>query len=461
MSDPNIASSLHKPWLASQPPPQSVDRCDEPGCSVTASSNAPKFAQPRDAGLQYSVSDQRQTLKASEDAIGLRYERPRPETAEPVNGTHIAQSQQRRWIINGDYLGLPTGGIARYGREVVAALDEALGEGHPLTAGLDLRIVAPRPPTPTPPLRHIPVQVLPEWRPRLPQVWVQMQLPRRVDDSLLSFCNLAPVRLRRQIVCVHDLQTFTTPQSYGRLFRLAHRVILPRLGRAAAAITTVSDISKQQIDTLGVASADKITVAYNGADHALRWRPDRASLDWTSGRPFVFGIARREAHKNAALFLGLAAPLEALGIDLVLAGDGAAEAFGPSPPPNVRLVGRIGDDDLGAAFGHALCFLFPSRAEGFGLPAVEAMTCSCPVIAATSSCLPEVCGSAALYADPDNPDIWVDAIRILQAQPHLRNRLIEAGLVRARRYTWSAVAETYLRLMLEVDMSSQISGMRQ
>ena len=387
-------------------------------------------------------------IECTADAPPMALTQPSGASEDP---SHRVRTRKRRWTINGDFLGLPTGGIARYGREVVAALDAALDAKHPLTAGLDLRILAPRPPVDAPVLRHIPVSVLPEWRPRLPQVWVQFQLPRQRDGGLLSFCNLAPVRVRRQIVCVHDLQTFTQPKSYGHLFKLAHRLILPQLGRRADAVTTVSDRSKQQLDAFGVAAASKVTVAYNGADHALRWRADRAHLNWISARPFVFGIARREAHKNAGLLARLAAPLDALGVDLVLAGDSAAVTFGSELPPNVRLVGRIGDDDLAAAFAHALCFLFPSYSEGFGLPALEAMTCGCPVIVSTAPCLPEVCGSAALYADPDDLGAWVETIRSLKGGPDLRERMLEAGLAQARRYTWRAVAETYLRLMRDID----------
>ena len=73
------------------------------------------------------------------------------------------------------------------------------------------------------------------------------------------------------------------------------------------------------------------------------------------------------------------------------------------------------------------------RIEGFGrLPAVEAMASGCPVVASTSPCLPEVCGEAALYADPDDIYAWAEAVRRLMGSPGLRKQLAAAGQERAR-----------------------------
>jgi glycosyltransferase involved in cell wall biosynthesis len=118
---------------------------------------------------------------------------------------------------------------------------------------------------------------------------------------------------------------------------------------------------------------------------------------------------------------------------------------------NVRLLGRVGDDDLRAALAGALCFLFPSRIEGFGLPAIEAMAAGCPVVASTSPCLPEICGDAALYADPGNPGEWIEQVRQLQDDETFRRRVVAAGQRRAAAYSWRRVAETYLELMASID----------
>lgn len=361
----------------------------------------------------------------------------------------------RRWSINGDFVTLNPNGVARYAREVTSALDALIAEGHPLARGLDVNLIVPRETQLK--LGAIGVLLVPEYsRPRLPQFWVQAQLPRHVPGGLLSFCNLAPISVSRQIACIHDLHTRLMPESYGLLFRWAHRLILPALGRRAAHITTVSQLSRGHLAACGIADANKITVTYNGADHATRWDAGRSQLQPVSDRPYVLCLGRDQKYKNIELLVRLAPLLDAMGLDLWMAGD-AGEAvvskFASPVPTNLRLLGRISDDDFKKALAGALCFLFPSRIEGFGLPAVEAMASGCPVVASTSPCLPEVCGDAALYADPDDLDGWADAIGRLRFRPELRRGLVEAGFAQAGRYTWRGIAEIYLKLMAEVDMA--------
>jgi glycosyltransferase involved in cell wall biosynthesis len=375
--------------------------------------------------------------------------------APVFRGTQEEQSgiPARRWAINGDFLTLRPTGVARYAKEVTAQLDALIAEGHPLTRGLALELIAPR--TPDVPLTAIPTRLVPEFsHPRLPQLWVQLQLPLHVTGGLLSFCNLAPVAVKRHIVCIHDLHTRLMPESYGRLFRWAHRAILPLLGRRAARITTVSALSREHLVQFGIAPHQKIVVTYNGSDHARRWDPDRAQLAMKPARPFVLCLGQPQKYKNVQLLLRLAPLLNQMGLDLWMAGGidmATLRNESGSVPDNVRLLGRISDDDFAKGLTEALCFLFPSRIEGFGLPVVEAMALGCPVVASTAPCLPEVCGDAALFADPDDVDGWLAAIGRLKDDSALRNRVIRLGRVRASAYSWRAIAERYLALMAEID----------
>lgn len=368
-------------------------------------------------------------------------------------------SSKRFWTINGDFIGLRPNGVARYAREVTQALDALIAEEHPLTKDLDVTLVAPHEPENFP-LKAISVRVVTEFnKPRLPQFWVQMQLPWFVKGGLISLCNLAPVTIKRHIACIHDLHTYVMPESYGRGFRMAHKAVLPRLGRNARYITTVSEHSRDHLVQFGVAPADKIVVAYNGADHATRWNPAAAQLDF-GHRPFVLCLGQTQVYKNIGLVLKIAGALDAIGLDVYIAGDVTEEALplqevGGVLPKNVRLLGRISDDDLARALSMAVCFLFPSRIEGFGLPAVEAMTFGCPVVAASAPCLPEVCGEGALYAGPDDPEAWVDAVRRLCGDENFRRKQGAKGREHAKHYTWRGIAETYLQLMEKVDAESR------
>ena len=383
---------------------------------------------------------------------------PRDEAAEPivVHG-RLDPGPARRWTINGDFLALAPTGVARYAREVTLALDRLVTERDPLTRGLQLDLVAPRAPDQLA-LTRIPIRVVPDaTRWRLPQAWVQTRLPMHVPGGLLSFCNLAPVLPRRHIVCIHDLHTHIMPESYSLGFRLAHRLVLPVLGRRAAVITTVSDHSRDQLVGYRIAAPDKIAVTYDGADHVHGWHRERSTRVFPS-EPFVLCLGRRQRYKNTELLLRLAERLAALGIAVVMAGDITEAALtelggaGWARPSSLHVLGRISDDDLARGLSQALCFAFPSRIEGFGLPAVEAMMLGCPVVAANAPALPEICRDAALYADPDDLGQWVSAITSLRADPRLRAILIERGhRLAASTYSWRTIASGYLRLMARVD----------
>jgi len=366
------------------------------------------------------------------------------------------ETPRRRWTINGDFTTLRPTGVARYAREVTIALDALISEGHPLGRDLNIDVVVPRVPSEPLGLNAIPVRVVPEFSsPRLPQFWVQAQLPWHVPGGLLSFCNLAPVVLRRHIACIHDMHTRLMPSSYGRGFRWAHRLILPALGRRAARITTVSELSRSHLVAFGVAPDENIVVTYNGSDHTKRWDAARSSLNVDRGRSYVLCLGRRgQEYKNMALLARLAPLLDDMGLDLWMPGD-VDEAtilrYVPSMPGNIVLLGRIGDDDFKKALEGALCFLFPSRIEGFGLPAIEAMASGCPVIASTSPCLPEICGDSALYADPDDVSSWAEKVRLLLLNPTLREWLVTKGNAKANSYSWRWIAWKYLELMIQVD----------
>ena len=127
-------------------------------------------------------------------------------------------------------------------------------------------------------------------------------------------------------------------------------------------------------------------------------------------------------------------------------------------PPNVRHLGRVNDDDLAYLYRQALCLVFPSKTEGFGLPVLEAMALGCPVISSDAASLPEVCGEAALYASPDDAAAWLAAIGRLAAEPMLRENLAGAGPKRSKAFSWRQGAEKYLELMFAVDHGTRDGG---
>ena len=128
---------------------------------------------------------------------------------------------------------------------------------------------------------------------------------------------------------------------------------------------------------------------------------------------------------------------------LVIAGPSAPAAgalAAAAAAGRVRFAPARSDEELAELYRQALALLLPSRNEGFGLPAIEAMACGCPVVAADTGALPEVCAGAAVLLSPDRPEAWLDALAGLQGDGDERTRLAAAGLARARELTWTAAA---------------------
>lgn len=359
----------------------------------------------------------------------------------------------RRWCINGRFLGQSVTGVQRYAREILLALDQHLANGHPLGHALEVELIVPDGGPSPPPLRAIRAR-------RVGGVgghgWEQTVLPAQVRGGLVSLCNTGPVLLRKQIVCIHDVNTRACAGSYSLSFRTLYRVLLPALGRTATRIATVSFHSADQLARYGIATKERIMVAPNGHEHALRWMPAHSPATLAAaGRNTVVIIASPVPHKNIGLILRMAHKLAAAGLRLAVAGTYDSRVFNVSQPPrdaaNIRWLGRLSDDELAALLQDSLCLAFPSLVEGFGLPALEAMAVGCPVVASDQASLPEVCSDAALYASPFDGDAWLACFSRLRDDARLRDQLIARGRSRAAFYSWSKSAEAYLEAMAHID----------
>ncbi len=117
------------------------------------------------------------------------------------------------------------------------------------------------------------------------------------------------------------------------------------------------------------------------------------------------------------------------------------------PRSNLQMLGFVTDDDLAAVYRKAFCFAFPSLTERFGLPALEAVALVCPVVASNTASLPEVCGDAALFADPKSPRGWLGEIERLHAEPDLGRDLRAKGARQAGRFSWKTSVQAYLDLI--------------
>jgi glycosyltransferase involved in cell wall biosynthesis len=274
------------------------------------------------------------------------------------------------------------------------------------------------------------------------QLWEQLILPWRARDGLLlNLCNLAPILHGDKVLMLHDAQFLFPDSSYPWRLRWGYRLLTPLMARTSRMVVTVSEYSRQMLSLFGVAPRARIRVLHNGADHMLETPAQPAVLErlGLSAGAYAVHIASPKAYKNSAVVFEAFEHPTLADIPLVLVGPPATDlqAAGLKPPPGALFAGRIDDEELRALYEGALCLLFPSRTEGFGLPPVEAMLLGCPAVTSPAGAIPEVCGDAVLYANVDAPAEWVAAVDALNTDRVLRDAKVAAGRGRAAAFSWA------------------------
>src|SRR5262249_37368615 len=248
----------------------------------------------------------------------------------------------------------------------------------------------------------------------------------------------------RLVATLHDATHLVRSDEYGPLTAAYYRwVVRPTLLRAHGLIT-VSTFSRDELAAWLGPSADRWRVIPQGGDGCSQpFAPaERARAIGPLGLPERYPLTggNEKPHKNLRLLARIAnrLPLPLV----VLAGDEGPLGF----PPNTRLLDSVDEAALPALYGSASVLLLPSRHEGFGLPALEAMAAGTPVIAARAGALPEVTAGAAELVDPDDEEGWIDAARQLVEDEALRRTRIAAGEARAAELTWDRTARETLAL---------------
>jgi glycosyltransferase involved in cell wall biosynthesis len=228
------------------------------------------------------------------------------------------------------------------------------------------------------------------------------------------------------VVTVHDLIHLRHPNPLARMYA---RQMIGRAVRRSRRVLTVSEAVKREIVATFGCPQDHVVVTPNGVG-----APFEAQGRAAEGRYFLY-VGNDKPHKNVGVLVDAFAEVE--GASLVLAG-AAFERFGTRA--GVIVTDFVDDDELAALYRGALALVMPSREEGFGLPALEAMASGCAVITSFAPALVEITGDAALHVVPD-VDALRDAMRLIASDDALRLMLASRGIERAKHFTWTRCAE--------------------
>ena len=287
-----------------------------------------------------------------------------------------------------------------------------------------------------------------EWRgipfPRLWTHWRLRQALRRdrpdvtfIPSHVLPFALGLP-----SVVTIHDVGHRREPQSYSRTARWYLEATTRYAARRASRLIAVSQSTADDLARFYQVPGGRISVVHSGIDPRMRPQdPSRVAevLERHGiGGAYLLYIGRNHPRKNLGMLRRAfdEARRRGLQAELVLAGPGHNDASEGA----VRTLAYVPPDDLPALYAGAIALTLPSRFEGFGFPALEAMRCGTAVIASTAGALPEIIGTAGILLSPDDAGAWSQAMLELAQDAALQRRLIAAGAVRSADFTWEAAA---------------------
>jgi len=246
--------------------------------------------------------------------------------------------------------------------------------------------------------------------------------------------------------CIHLRFPEYMPRPLGVLPRAVStryaRMLLQRVPRVAERIIAVTASTRGDIiDLLGAGEAP-IDVIHNGVSRF--WSQPADSSAATASRPILW-VGNPKPHKGLDLLLGAFAMLASRdpNLRLILVGSGAIASQVADHPyrDRVEVPGHVTNEQLRSLYRGAGVFCMPSRHEGFGLPALEAMAAGVPVVAAAAGAIPEVVGDAALLVPAEDTGALAAGLDRVLHGASAAAELVAAGHARARRFTWERCAE--------------------
>jgi glycosyltransferase involved in cell wall biosynthesis len=321
------------------------------------------------------------------------------------------------------------------------------------------------------------IKVTPRWYSYGEQLLLPFQLMGHNLDLIHYPHFNSPILFAKKSVCtIHDLTPFQFDghKMKSSWRKRAHRLVFGQTIKRARHILCVSDFTKDEIIRQFKINSNKLTTTHLGVDERFRLLEKNGIIESVKTKykitaPFIFFIGAWRNHKNLE---GLISAFEILKNkykiphQLVLGGQEFSEY------PNIRqkinssafknnivTPGFIAPEDLPMIYNAADAFVLPSFAEGFGLIAIEAQACGCPVAASNISSLPEVLNDSALFFDPKNFNEMAEQIHSIISNNDLKNNLIAKGLENVKRFSWKKCAEATLEVY-EREFSGQPASTR-
>lgn len=272
------------------------------------------------------------------------------------------------------------------------------------------------------------------------------------------------------VVTIHDLthqyfqmreSTTHSPVLY-KLKQIGYKAVFKKAVTKSVKIFVPSNYVKELLREKWMVEPGKILVTEEGVDeNIIRFEKEISNLQsktilqrFNIAKDYLFYVGNAHPHKNIEGLIRAFLTLHEKHKNLYLVMAGKDDYFwqklkGKYPHEQIIYLGNVTDQELVALYKNASVFVMPSFEEGFGIPLLEAMACSCPVVASNAGSLKEVGGDAANYFDPKSEEMMVLKISEVLNDQKMREDLIKKGLERVKKFSWEKLARQTLEGYLE------------
>jgi len=281
----------------------------------------------------------------------------------------------------------------------------------------------------------------------------------RVDVMHFPHFNIPILYYRKFIVTIHDLTHFEFAMErattlHPLLYKVKHAGYSFAFNQAvkrSQIIICVSRYVRKQLIGLSPSIEPKIHVTLEACDDVSIKQTEQKEISIPG--PYFFYVGNVHPHKNVEFLLRSFSQFrkEYSNYYLVLSGKDnyfwhQLKEYANRNKLNINVVftGYVDDSKLAYLYSRAVAYVFPSLSEGFGLPVLEAMIHSCPVLSSNATSLPEVGGNAAIYFDPRDESSLIFQMKRISEDEQVRNDYIERGLTRVHQFGWKKMAEDTL-----------------
>jgi len=246
---------------------------------------------------------------------------------------------------------------------------------------------------------------------------------------------LLPIRAKKRVVTIHDACHLALGSFPERAYA---KFVMGSALRYSDRVITVSQFSKREIRRFhGDHRVDVILVATDPERFFRRPPSEEIRNKYRLPDRFILFVGNQKPHKNIGGLIRAFSKVNVPGLELVMVGNGTA-------------TGKVLDEELPYLYSMAEGFVLPSFYEGFGSPPLEAMSCGCPTAVSNVASLPEVCGDASLYFNPNNIDEMAKTITEIATNDQLKRELIRKGNERVKTFSWKRTAEQHGQIFEEV-----------